>query len=438
MENLYQKYLECGQNIATDTRKITKNCLFIALKGDNFDGNNFVAQAFAAGASYCVIDNPSAAINEQCILVENGLKTLQNLAHYHRKKIDVPVIGITGSNGKTTTKELVQRVLAKKFRVHFTQGNLNNHIGVPLTLLSAPLDAEMLVVEMGANHQGEIRDLCAIAAPTHGLITSIGKAHLEGFGGIEGVKKGKSELFEYLAAHEGTVFININEPVIEALAKERGVKNGILFGNNEKNTHRKVACQGTLLQAEPFIIMRFCNDPAHYLFVIATAKTNLFGQYNFGNLMSAAAIGSHFGVSISSIKEALESYIPDNNRAQIIKEKTNTYILDAYNANPTSMQAGLEQFSTMKADNRIAIIGEMRELGEYSVEEHEKIAVFAKKIAAFSQIILIGESFRAFSHLATAFFATAAEAKKYIKEQSFIHSHLYIKGSRGIQLETIL
>ncbi len=438
MENLYQTYLACGQNITTDTRKITKNSIFFALKGDNFDGNTFVEQAFAAGAAYCVVDNAAAAINDKCVLVENVLKTLQDLAHYHRKKFDIPVIGITGSNGKTTTKELVHRVLAQRFRVHFTQGNLNNHIGVPLTLLSAPLDTEMLVVEMGANHQGEIRDLCAIAAPTHGLITSIGKAHLEGFGGIEGVKKGKSELFEYLATHEGTAFININEPVVEALAKERGMQKCILFGNNERKTHKRVVCQGVLLEANPFIIMRFCNDPDHYLFVILTAKTHLFGEYNFGNLMAATAIGFHFDVYPTAIINALESYIPADNRAQIIKKNTNTYILDAYNANPTSMQAGLEQFSKMNVANRIAIIGEMRELGEYSSEEHGEIANFAKNLNAFSQIILVGEAFRPFVDAATAFFATASDAKKYFDEQAFTQSHIYIKGSRGIRLETIL
>ncbi len=438
MITLYQKYLNCGQNISTDTRKIAPNSIFFALKGENFNGNTFAFQALEAGAAFCVIDDPQFAIDDRCIVVENVLEALQKLANHHRRQFKVPVIAITGSNGKTTTKELINRVLSCRYKVACTQGNLNNHIGVPLTILSAPLDTEIFVIEMGANHQGEIRELCQIAEPTHGYITSIGKAHLEGFGGIEGVKKGKSELFEYIANNDGTAFLNVNEPIIEELAQKRGVKNKIFFGNNSQKTHKKIFCEGLMLIADPYLVFRFGTDPEHYLVTVMTIRTQLFGAYNFGNAMAALTIGLFFEVNIHHVHDAIEAYTPDNNRAQIIEKETNTYILDAYNANPTSMLAGLEQFSTMQAQKRIVIIGAMRELGEYTHEEHEKIAVFAKNTNAFDQIILVGAEFKPFTDLATVFCNNAAEVRDYIYTQKFQNTHLYIKGSRSVRLESIL
>ncbi len=438
MTTLYQKYLNCGQNITTDTRNITPNCIFFALKGESFNGNTFAFQALEAGAAFCVIDDPQFATDDRCIVVENTLEALQKLANQHRRQFDVPVIAITGSNGKTTTKELINAALSTKYKVACTAGNLNNHIGVPLTILSAPLDTEIFVIEMGANHQGEIRELCQIAAPTHGYITSIGKAHLEGFGGIEGVKKGKSELFEYLAAHKGTAFLNIEDKIIEELAKQRGVENTVYFGNNNQKPYKKPFCEGILLEADPYLIFRFGTDPEHYLVTVMTVQTQIFGAYNFGNAMAALTIGLFFEGQVRKVRDAIAAYTPNNNRAQIIEKNSNTYILDAYNANPTSMQAGLAQFATMKAEKRIVIIGAMRELGDYSHEEHGKIADFAKNTNAFEQIILVGSEFKPFASLATALFNTAAEVKDYLDTQIFENTHFYIKGSRGVRLEGVL
>jgi UDP-N-acetylmuramoyl-tripeptide--D-alanyl-D-alanine ligase len=431
---LYEIYQKCGGKVTTDTRAITPGCLYVALRGDRFDGNAFTQQALAAGAAYCIIDNAEYATDARCILVDDSLKALQDLAAEHRQTMLCPVIGITGSNGKTTTKELVFRVLDTTYKTFCTKGNLNNHIGVPLTLLSTPSDAEMLVVEMGANHQGEIALLCTIAQPTHGIITSIGEAHLEGFGGIEGVKKGKSELYKYLEKYNGTAFINVEQEFLETALETHApnIKKVIRYGNADESETARIDLNytGKLLAAEPFL---------HFKFGRTEVNSNLFGIYNFGNMLTAVAIGAHFSITNQMIKMGLEAYVPANNRTEIIERNTNTYILDAYNANPTSMQAAIAQFAkTNMKPKRVLILGEMREMGEYSTEKHREMAEFAQAQNAFSAIYLVGEEFKAFAKYATAHFATSADLKLFLQKNPLHETAVLIKGSRGIQLETVL
>ena len=344
--------------VDTDTRNIRKNTIFFALKGDHFNGNTFAEQALALGAKYAIVDDEAYQTKPNIILVDDVLKTLQELAHYHRNTLAIPIIGLTGSNGKTTTKELMNAVLGKKFKTQATKGNLNNHIGVPLTLLSIKPEHEIAIVEMGANHQKEIAFLCSICEPDFGYITNFGKAHLEGFGGIEGVIKGKSELYDFLKKNGKTAFVNPDD----TLQVEK-TKNITSVQFNSKN----LIFDGLT----PFVQLNYQK---------LTIQSNLIGKYNFSNIAAAITIGAFFKISKEAIKEAIEDYIPNNNRSQIIQKDQNSVILDAYNANPSSMESMINSFIKLKKPNKICILGEMRELGIYSKEEHQRL--IAKIIAS--------------------------------------------------------
>src|SRR5690606_23201833 len=334
--------------------------IFFCLKGPNFDANTFAEEAIRKGAVLGVSDSAANTGNAKIMVVPNVCETLQALASHHRKLFTFPVIGLTGSNGKTTNKELIAAVLSLRYRTHFTEGNLNNHIGVPLTLLGIPLDCEMAVIEMGANHIGEIQELCAISQPDFGMITNIGKAHLEGFGSAEGVIKGKKELFDYIGKNGGKVFVNGDDKLLSDLSKNL---NRIDFGKNEEGYF----VEGSIIQSTPFISFRFNTNNE----TSKEIKTNLVGGYNFFNLLAAACIGIYFEVSMSEIEQALENYVPTNNRSQWLSTESNQIILDAYNANPSSMEAALENLHNQKSSSKLALLGEMRELGDTAKEEHQ-------------------------------------------------------------------
>lgn len=426
LSDLYSIFLS-HPHVTTDSRRITPGCLFFALKGDHFDGNRFASDALRQGAAYAIVDDPQFAEGARHILVPDVLTTLQELARHHRRQFSFPVIGITGSNGKTTTKELVAGTLAMRYRVHFTQGNLNNHIGVPLTLLSMPTDTEIAVIEMGANHQGEIDALSRIAEPDFGLITNIGKAHLEGFGGIEGVKKGKSELYRFLAERNGTAFINTDEPFLESLAQP--VSRKILYGQRE-NTSYSIH----LLQDQPTLLVSF-SDAAG---APQQVQSQLIGAYNFGNIATAIALGLYFGVAGADIKTAIERYTPENMRSQVIRRGDNTIILDAYNANPSSTRQALLTFGTISVQNKIAILGDMLELGDVAREEHQVIADLARELQ-IPQIILVGPHYASIDLPSGSLHFPDAEAlRAYLLATSFSDTHFLIKGSRGMKLETIV
>jgi len=424
---IYQHYLS-HRTICTDTRNISEGCLFFALKGENFDANTFAEKALSQGAAFAVIDNPEYLINDQCILVDDVLTALQNLARYHRKQLNIPVIGLTGSNGKTTTKELVNAVLAEKYQTFATKGNLNNHIGVPLSVLSIKDEIEIAVIEMGANHQKEIAFLCEIALPTHGLITNIGMAHLDGFGGFEGVKKGKAELFDYLRQADGIAFINVDNPFIVEMSETAGLDKMIRYGEGED-----VLISGNLLQSDPLLSLSWTKESAHY-----EVKTQLTGSYNFENILAAISIGSFFGLTPEQVNTGLANYSPKNNRSQLTKTEHNTVICDFYNANPSSMSAALNNLAAMEAANKVAIIGDMFELGQEAAEQHEKIATQAE-LAGFKTLILIGKYFYALKESHNAlFFSTPKEAMDWLENNVVKESLVLLKGSRGMALEQLL
>jgi UDP-N-acetylmuramoyl-tripeptide--D-alanyl-D-alanine ligase len=424
---LYNIYLQ-HQKVITDSRQIERGCIFFALKGDRFNGNKYAAAALEQGASYAIIDEVDYQVNANCILVHDVLETLQALANYHRLQLDIPVIGITGSNGKTTTKELVSHVLATEYKTASTKGNFNNHIGVPLTLLAIPTDTAIAVVEMGANHQGEIGFLSEIAEPTHGIINNIGKAHLEGFGGIEGIKKGKSELYAFLAAHEGTALINTDLPFLKELADQRNVKNRIEYSQQKGQDYTI-----ELLSVEPFVQFNIKEKDE-----IIKVQSHLIGAYNFDNILSAIAIGKYFKISNQQIKTAIEGYIPQNNRSQIVKKETNTFILDAYNANPTSTKHAVEHFSTIQNKEKIVILGDMLELGDYSVIEHQTMANLVTTLS-FSQVILVGPEYaKAANSIDCLYFENVQLLKEWFSTKVFNDTYFLIKGSRGIRLELLL
>lgn len=413
IEQLYQLYQQ-SYLVDTDTRCIRKKSLFFALKGEKFNGNTFAKEALKKGASYAIIDEKKYAC-ENTILVKSVLKTLQELAQYHRKKLGIPIIAITGSNGKTTTKELVKEVLSKKYKVIATKGNLNNHIGVPLTLLSMNKDTEIGIVEMGANHLNEISFLCKIANPNYGYITNFGKAHLEGFGSFEGVVKGKSELYEYLNVTNGEVFVN-NENQLQLKQSEKNIKN--LF---PKNIH--------LQKSTPFVELKF-NE-----FIISS---HLTGNYNYTNIVAAISVGLYFKINEKQIKEAIESYTPSNNRSQIIQKNNTKIILDAYNANPTSMKVALKNFSEFKSERRVLFLGDMFELGKHSEEEHQKIYDLAT-ILQFDLIILIGNHFSKVTTQKNTFcYKNFEELKKEFANINVKNTTILIKASRGMALERIV
>lgn len=430
-EQLYQLYLN-HPRISTDSRQVGLGDLFFALKGAHFDGNRFAVQAIEKGAAYAIVDDQTLAGEKKCLLVENSLQALQQLARHHRRQFDIPIIAITGSNGKTTTKELVKNVLCSHYPCHYTQGNLNNHIGVPLTLLSMPLDVEVAIIEMGANHQGEIDFLCQIANPTHGLITNIGQAHLEGFGGLEGVKQGKSELYRYLAKTDGVAFINRDAEWLTELASE--VKKKVFYFKSKNPDLRKPGYEVVFLKSQPHVQVAFLDEAGTLLKI----NSQLVGEYNFDNIMSAVALGKYFKVPIYKIKQAITSYIPSNNRSQVLQHCNSTFILDAYNANPSSMQAAILNFAQMEANKKIAVLGEMLELGEYAESAHEELVKLAMS-QDFEQIILVGKAFAPAAELYNLIhFNKVEDLIPWWEKQDYRHCHILLKGSRGIQLEKIL
>ena len=422
IEELYKVYTE-NPSIETDTRKVKKGDIFFALKGPNFNGNLYAKQAFEAGASYCVCDEASGYLNEKIIYVDDALSTLQQLAKYHRQQFTIPFIAITGSNGKTTTKELVHEVLSTTYKCYTTKGNLNNHIGIPLTILSIKKDAEIAVIEMGANHLHEIDGYCSYAMPTYGLITNCGKAHLEGFGGEDGVKKGKGELYNYLLKTEGTIFINTDYDYL--LNMSVSIKNKISYGSIDADYVGIAEKSSSLLEVG---ILKGAN--------ITSIKTQLAGNYNLPNVLSAVCIGKFFGVTDKKIKIALEAYIPTNSRSQIIKKETNTILLDAYNANPSSMKVAIENFALMNGDNKIVIIGGMMELGEDSKKEHADIIKLLSSYP-WKQVVVAGSDF---ADLPASYlhFNDSKEIAVWFKEQQFINATILIKGSRSMAMEKVL
>ena len=419
LSQLHQLFLE-STGICTDTRKLKKGNLYLALKGDNFNGNNFAAKALELGADYSIVDEQREEQNDHIIKVEDGLDTLQKLAAYHRKYLNLPILSITGSNGKTTTKELIREVLSKKYKTVSTQGNLNNHIGVPLTLLSMNKETEFGIVEMGANHQGEIASLCKIAQPDYGYITNFGKAHLEGFGGVEGVIKGKSELYNYLIKNNKTIFINYDDEIQVEKSKGTDI---ISFSEGKNATH-----QITFLKADPFVKINTEDTQIN---------SQLIGTYNAKNIAVAICIGKFFKIPAKAIKEAIESYQPTNNRSQIINQNSNQIILDAYNANPTSMKAALENLEAIPAKNKIAILGDMFEVGNTSAEEHQIIIDLLEKLE-FSNMMVCGKNFYQTSTQEVSKFENFEDLKNYIQRNNFEDATILIKGSRGMALERIL
>lgn len=427
INSLYQQFIQ-HPTVCTDTRNITDGCLFFALKGDKFDANTFAAQAISKGAAYAIIDNKKYQTDPRCILVPDVLTALQDLAKHHRNQLNIPIIGLTGSNGKTTTKELINAVLAQKYKTFATKGNLNNHIGVPLTILSLNSQTEIAVIEMGANHQKEIEFLCNIAQPTHGLITNIGMAHLDGFGGFEGVKKGKAELFAYLKNHDGIAFINSDNPYIMEMSEKAGLNKVIYYGTEATNT-----VSGKLLKSDPFIELSWLSEAESF-----NTTIHLTGAYNFENILAAILIGKYFEVNPDQINAGLSGYLPNNNRSQITKTASNTVICDFYNANPSSMTAALKNIELLSNDNKTIIIGDMFELGQESLEQHKLIIEQAEKLPV-NTLIFIGHHFLEAKQVNKGhFFGTPAEAQAFLKEHPISNSLILLKGSRGMALEQLL
>lgn len=422
LNELYQRYLQYP-SIQTDTRKLKPGDLFFALKGDRFNGNLFAKQALDAGAAYAIIDEPVGFEDERLIHTEHVLTTLQELAGYHRNKFNIPFIAITGSNGKTTTKELVHEVLSTTFKTYTTQGNLNNHIGIPLTLLSVKSDAQMAVIEMGANHQKEIEGYCRYTKPTHGIITNCGKAHLEGFGGVEGVRKGKGELYDFLRNNNGTAFVMHDYNYLQQMCK--GIPKIITYGTADAE------------------ITGIAKDNTEFLEVIlekgtgiSQINTNLVGNYNLPNVLVAVTVGKHFGVKEELIKQSIENYTPTNSRSQLIVKGSNKIILDAYNANPTSMKAAIENFSKMEGERKILLIGGMMELGEESIPEHQAITDLIGK-SSWEEVALVGGDFNKINH-PYRYFNNSNEAAAWVGELQFNHATFLVKGSRSMQMEKVL
>jgi UDP-N-acetylmuramoyl-tripeptide--D-alanyl-D-alanine ligase len=442
-EDIYQLYLQ-HPVISTDTRKIAPGSLFFALKGDKFDANTFAEKAIEAGAAYAIIDNPAYALGEKYILVNDGLTALQNLAAHHRRQLTIPVIGLTGTNGKTTTKELINAVLSQRFNTLATEGNLNNHIGVPLTILKITAAHEMAVIEMGANHQREIALLCSIAQPTHGLITNVGKAHLEGFGGVEGVRKGKGEMYDYLAPKndeeraidkpEGVAFINSDDAVLMAMKEERGLSNVIYYGKNENPNN---IISGKLLDSSPLLVLEWTDNLEGDSY---TVPTHLTGAYNLDNILVAICIGSTFGLTPEEISDGIAGYEPKNNRSQIQRTVTNTLVCDFYNANPSSMFVAIDNMDKMQGSHKVLILGDMFEMGADSAAEHLSVLQKAMK-ADVQERIFIGKDF--FSQKSAAsenatFYLTAEDAIEGLKTNPITNATVLIKGSRGMALERLV
>jgi UDP-N-acetylmuramoyl-tripeptide--D-alanyl-D-alanine ligase len=419
---IHSCFLKCS-SVSIDTRRIEKNSFFVALKGTSFDANIFAKEALENGANFVLIDNAEYYINEQTILVNDCLTTLQQLASFHRKYLNLPIIALTGSNGKTTTKELFQAVLARKYNTKATYGNLNNHIGVPLTLLSFTKETEIGIVEMGANHQKEIAFLCEITQPDYGYITNFGKAHLEGFGGVEGVIKGKSEMYNYLSASDKKVFVNLDDSIQNTKTKKM---KQITFSTSIPNSFIFI----DKIEANPFVKISYQN---------IEIQSNLIGLYNATNIMAAITVGRYFKVENEEIKKSLETYLPENNRSQIINKKSNEIILDAYNANPSSMDVALQNFIQLDKNSKIAVLGDMFELGNDSFQEHQNIINKLYLNANFDCHIIGKEFFLAKKQKSNLYYYQSFdEFSKYLQNNPFENSFILIKGSRGMALERTL
>jgi UDP-N-acetylmuramoyl-tripeptide--D-alanyl-D-alanine ligase len=419
--SLYQKFLTCDF-VSTDSRAEQQNSLFFALNGPNFKGAKFAEQALQKGARFAVVDDEEMA-SDRCLYVENTLETLQELARYHRQQLRIPVLGITGSNGKTTTKELTNAVLSQKLNTLYTQGNLNNHIGVPLTLLRIKPEHELAIIEMGANHHGEIDMLCRIALPTHGLITNIGKAHLEGFGSLEGVARAKSELYRFIDETKGTIFVNTNSDHLMRMS--RRIESKITYPNAGDFLHLE------LLEATPLV--KYQSESG------AAVTSHLMGSYNFDNIAAAACIGKYFEVPEEKINDAIAGYAPANNRSQVIRKNTNTILLDAYNANPSSMEAAIKNFGSSAEKPKVLIVGDMFELGLESESEHRKLGELIAE-QPIEKVLLCGKEMKAAAAVNPNFlhFETKTDLESWLKANPVTDSHLLIKGSRGMGLETVL
>jgi UDP-N-acetylmuramoyl-tripeptide--D-alanyl-D-alanine ligase len=423
LEKIYNLYLQ-HPKVQTDTRLLQKGDLFFALKGPNFNGNQYAANALSLGAAGVVIDEPIGIEGENIFLVEDGLSALQALALHHRKQFNIPFIAVTGSNGKTTTKELIHAVLSSSFKTYTTKGNLNNHIGIPLTLLSINADAEMAIIEMGANHQKEIESYCTIVLPTHGLITNCGKAHLEGFGGVEGIRKGKGELYDSLSECNGTAFVNSELDYLQAMVEK--VPHKVYYGNN------KGSFTTSILETENLLGIKVCATGMSCQRIFS----RLVGNYNRANIEAAICIGLHFGVSFDKIRNAIESYTPDNARSQLIKKGSNAIILDAYNANPSSMQVAIENFAKLEGEKKYLFLGGMMELGNESIQEHQQLIEQLKKLK-LNNCFLVGGDFAVVKH-PYHFFENVTAAADWLKANLPSNAQLLIKGSRSIKMEKLL
>jgi UDP-N-acetylmuramoyl-tripeptide--D-alanyl-D-alanine ligase len=410
-------------SIQTDSRKLQKDDLFFALSGSNFNGNRFAQQAIDAGAAYVIVDEKIDLVSDKIIETESSLQTLQQLAKYHRQQFSIPFIAITGSNGKTTTKELIHEVLSAKFKTYTTKGNLNNHIGIPLTILSVQKDAEIAVIEMGANHQKEIEGYCEYTMPSHGIITNCGKAHLEGFGGEEGVRKAKGELFGYLKEHNGIAFIMNDYDYLKEMSK--GIHVIKTYGSHDAEI------TGSAKKNKEFLEVEITGGVN-----IKRIRTNLVGEYNLPNVLAAVAIGKYFGIEDEKIKSALEGYIPSNSRSQLIEKDGNKIILDAYNANPTSMKAAIENFAKDAAAEKVLLLGGMMELGNESIPEHKALIDLIRQYQ-WKNVVLVGGDYINVKH-PFIYFANSTDAKKWLTDQHFANVSILVKGSRSMQMEKVL
>ena len=439
MENIYEKFLE-SSGVSIDSRNCPKDAMFVGIKGANFDGNLFVEKALELGCKYAITDNPEIGVgNPNIIHVEDSLKTLQDLACYHRCKFNIPVIGITGTNGKTTSKELISTVLSKEYNVLFTQGNLNNHIGVPLTLLRLNRSHNIAVVEMGANHPKEIEFLCKIARPNYGIITNVGKAHLEGFGSFEGVKKTKGELYEWIAGVDGKIFLHTDNPHLCEMA-EAGISTGSMTACIKYGEAGDNFVSGKIISCTPYINVNLSlNGYASGESQTYEINTQLIGDYNLSNILSAACIGRFFGVMDEDIVAALSEYTPTNNRSQCTRTERNTLIVDAYNANPTSMEAAIKNFSKIEtSDKKVLILGDMKELGEDSETEHQKVLTLIQSLG-FTRTYFVGCEFaKVAGDGSEKCFDNVDELALYVKDNPISNSTILIKGSNSTKLTKIV
>lgn len=428
IKDLYQIFL-AHPVVTTDSRDCPQGSVFFALKGESFNGNLFAAKALECGCAYAVVDEEDCCVagDARFILVDDCLRTLQKLANYHRRRLGTPIVGITGTNGKTTSKELIATVLKQKYNVLYTQGNFNNHIGVPKTLLQLKPEHDMAVVEMGANHPGEINTLVHIAEPDYGIITNVGKAHLEGFGSFEGVIRTKGELYDFLRSHlNSKVFLHGDNPHLASIIGDLPV---VKYGSQPANDY---AVQGEVIECAPYLTFRWKQQGGEWNRV----ETHLIGSYNIDNMLAAATIGLYFGVTPEQIQHALAGYIPQNNRSQLEKTERNYLIIDAYNANPTSMMAALKNFREMKVEHKFALLGDMRELGEGSVAEHQKVVDYLKE-CQFEQVWLVGAEFAKATHTYRTF-AQVDEVMAALDQEAPSGYYVLIKGSNGIRLSKVL